>query len=110
MVSYPIYNLKLDGWNRQSVWGWDPGRETLYAQLTPNSANFDASERGPQIWISPPRFPVIATPPALAIAIARATGTEITAVRTAMNDSLGSNDHPLWLRQVPSGLRVGAKR
>ncbi|MFF0575512.1 hypothetical protein [Streptosporangium saharense] len=97
MPSYPMYNLKLAGWRNQSVWGWDPALETWYAQLTHDSAGYDAMERGPQIWLSPPRVPVISTPAALAVKIAKVTRTEVAAVRTAMNDSLPGRHDPLWL-------------
>ena len=97
MVSYPIYNLELAGWNRQSTWGWDPGLETLYAQLTRNGSNIDADEQGPEVWISPPTFPKMANPADLAEAIARATGADRAAVQAAMNDSLPDRDHPLRL-------------
>lgn len=101
MVSYPIYNLDLADWDYQSVWGWDPALETLYAQLTRNDSGIDADEQGPEIWITPPAFPRITLPAVLAETIAHATGAATPAVRAAMNDSLPDGDHPLRLHEAP---------
>lgn len=103
MVSYPIYNLELARWDRQSTWGWDPAQETLYAQLTRNESNIEADVQGPEIWISPPAFPRITLPAVLAEAIANATGAETATVRAAMNNSLPDGDHPFRLAEAPPG-------
>ncbi|WP_432906191.1 hypothetical protein ACQP1S_11920 [Micromonospora matsumotoense] len=92
MAWYPIYNLQLAGWNRQSVWGWDPGAESYYAQLTSNAATFDADEVGPEIWVTRPTYPRIEHPARLAEVIAAVTGTGVEVVRTAMRDSLDERD------------------
>lgn len=81
MVSYPIYNLELAGWNLQSTWGWDPAQESLYAQLTRNESGIEADVQGPEIWISPPAIPRITHPAVLAEAIANATGAGVATVR-----------------------------
>lgn len=92
MASFPIYNLELAGWRRQSTWGWDPRQHSYYAQLTPDSSDREADWQGPEIWVSPPRHPVIPDPAALAEAIARATGVPSAVARQAMNDSLAEGD------------------
>ncbi|MFE7871654.1 hypothetical protein ACFUYE_15040 [Micromonospora humida] len=92
MVWYPIYNLELAGWRRQSVWGWDPAFESYYAQLTSDAATFDANEVGPEIWISMPTYPRIDHPSRLAEVIADATGVGVDVARTAMRESLDEQD------------------
>lgn len=54
MSTFP---LNLHGFDpNESIWGWDPGQNVLYAQLyRPGSADTD---RGPDIWIAPPRYQV----------------------------------------------------
>jgi hypothetical protein len=103
VVSYPIYNLELAGWDRQSTWGWDPALETLYAQLTRNESDVEADVHGPEIWISPPTFPRITDPVGLAKVIGRATGAGAAAARAAMNNSLPDGDHPFRLPEIPLG-------
>jgi len=102
-VSYPTYNLELAGWDRRSVWGWDPAQESLYAQLTRNESDIEVDVHGPEIWLSPPFFPVITNPVVLAKAIADATGVGTAAARTAMNDSLPAGEHPFRMLGVPRG-------
>jgi len=92
LVSYPIYNLELAGWRRQSTWGWDPAQQSYYAQLTPDTSSREAEWQGPEIWISPPRHSVIPNPAALAEAIAQATSVPLPVARQAMNDSLAEGD------------------
>ncbi len=92
LVSYPIYNLELAGWRRQSTWGWDPGQQSYYAQLTPDTSSREAEWQGPEIWVSPPRYPAIPDPVVLAEAIAQATGVPLAIARQAMNDSLAEGD------------------
>jgi hypothetical protein len=92
LVSYPIYNLELAGWRRQSTWGWDPSQQSYYAQLTPDTSSREAEWQGPEIWVSPPRYPTIPDPAALAEAIAQATGVPLAVARQAMNDSLAEGD------------------
>ena len=92
MVWYPIYNLELAGWGEQSIWGWDPSQESYYAQLTPDTSDREAESEGPEIWVSPPRYPVMPDPAALAEAIAGATRVSLTVAQRAMNDSLEEGD------------------
>lgn len=80
-----IYPVLIDGWDDLSTWGWDSGVRSYYAQLTRNG-NSDGD--GPDVWITPPAWPVMQLPETLAQAIAQATGADLAAVRTAMNDSL----------------------
>jgi len=58
---------------------------------------------GPEIWLSPPFFPVITNPVVLAKAIADAPGVGTAAARTAMNDSLPAGEHPFRMLGVPRG-------
>ncbi|CUU58259.1 hypothetical protein Ga0074812_11831 [Parafrankia irregularis] len=96
MVSYPQYNLELSGWDHQSVWGFDPASDSLYAQLTRNGSGWDAESQGPEVWLSPPWHAAMPTPAALAGAISNATGCTLDSARTAMNESLPDSDHPLY--------------
>jgi hypothetical protein len=112
VASYPRYNLELAGWDYQSIWGWDPAEESLYAQLTRNESDIEADAEGPEIWLSPPAFPRMTHPAVLAEAIAEATGTEAAIVRAAMNDSLPDGDHPFRLVEAAPGAdaRRGSRR
>jgi hypothetical protein len=92
LASYPVYNLELAGWRRQSTWGWDPAQQSYYAQLTPDTSTREAEWQGPEIWVSPPRYPAIPDPAALAEAIAQAAGVPLAVARQAMNDSLAEGD------------------
>ena len=80
-----IYPVFIDGWDQLSTWGWDSGMGSYYAQLTRNGKSDD---NGPEVWITPPAWPVMQLPQTLAKAIAEVTGTELAAVIAAMNDSL----------------------
>ncbi|GGJ75516.1 hypothetical protein GCM10010123_01870 [Pilimelia anulata] len=40
--------VDLPGWDHQSIWGWDDGVGSFYAQLWRNNTNSDA----PEIWLS----------------------------------------------------------
>ena len=97
MVSYPQYNLSLSGWSYQSVWGWDPSRETFYAQLVRKGR--DPVDDGLDHWITPPGHPKITQPAVLAEIIAEVIGLDTATVRAAMNASLPTEeeqpDHPL---------------
>ncbi|MEV5714739.1 hypothetical protein AB0L41_12640 [Amycolatopsis mediterranei] len=97
MVSYPQYNLSLPGWDYQSVWGWDPARETFYAQLVREGR--DPIDDGLDHWISPPTYPAIPRPADLAEIVAQVIDLDTATVRAAMNASLPSQaeqpDHPL---------------
>jgi hypothetical protein len=50
------HTLYLDGWQRESVWGWDPGQGVWHAQLW-----VDGTEPGgnnghdaPALWLANP--------------------------------------------------------
>lgn len=81
-----INGLLLQGWEDLSTWGYDSGLDSYYAQLTRNG---NSDDDGPDIWITPPRWPAIPHPDALARVIADATGTDVTTVHTAMDAGLG---------------------
>jgi hypothetical protein len=91
------YNLLLSGWSYQSVWGWDPSLETFYAQLVRQGR--DPIDDGLDHWITPPTYPKITRPAALAEVIAKVIGLDVATVRAAMNASLPSEEeqpnHPL---------------
>ncbi|AGL15149.1 hypothetical protein [Actinoplanes sp. N902-109] len=80
-----IYPVLLDGWDQQSIWGWDSGMSCYFAQLTRNG---NSDDNGPDVWITPPAWPAMQLPDTLAQAIARATGADLATVSAAMNDSL----------------------
>jgi hypothetical protein len=81
-----LYGLRLEGWDDRSTWGYDPPLESFYAQLTRNG---ESDDDGPEIWITPPVYPNLRRPEDLALAIARATGVDLTVVHSAMNQGLG---------------------
>lgn len=85
-----IYGLSLDGWDELSTWGFDTplGHSAdgyFYAQLTRNG---NSDDDGPDIWITPPDFPVIRTSEELAVVIADATSADLSAVYAAMHVGL----------------------
>ena len=79
------YPVLIDGWDHLSTWGWDSSIGSYYAQLTRNG-NSDAN--GPDVWITPPTWPVMQLPETLTQAISRTTGSDLAAVQVAMNHSL----------------------
>lgn len=42
----------LDGFDEQSVWGYDTGVESFFAQLWDNDSDSDE----PDLWLTPPTF------------------------------------------------------
>jgi hypothetical protein len=86
-----IFALELDGWDELSTWGYDEGLGCLYAQLTRNGGSDD---NGPEIWITPPQFPVITSPAVLAKTIAEATKTPLAKVQAALNDAVTTQGAP----------------
>lgn len=75
--------LPLAGWDRYSVWGFDTGVNSFFAQLWRND---DDSQGEPRVWITPgARFTVpIISVYELAGLIAATTGCSPLAVRDAM--------------------------
>ncbi|MEV6349434.1 hypothetical protein [Actinoplanes sp. NPDC051851] len=63
---------------------------SYYAQLTRNGRS-DAD--GPEVWITPPTWPVMVNSLLLAHVIARVTETDFAIVKAAMNDSVNDNSH-----------------
>lgn len=54
------HTLYVDGWQRESNWGWDPGQSVWYAQLW-----VDGTEPGgndghdaPALWLTPPTYEI----------------------------------------------------
>jgi hypothetical protein len=101
-----IYAVFLDGWDHKSTWGWDDGVGSYYAQMTRNGKS-DAN--GPEIWITPPTFPAIMSPEALAEAIAHATGEDLQAVQRAMNDGLDGDEGHLHRIEITSDVQASRK-
>ncbi|MFB6726755.1 hypothetical protein ACFCV3_41680 [Kribbella sp. NPDC056345] len=79
-----INRLLLDGWQDRSVWGYDTGTASLFAQLTRNSTPPEADR--PDVWITPPTHPALSQHVHLAAYIAKATGAELPDVLDAMAD------------------------
>ena len=84
--------LDLDGWGDLSVWGWDSQAGTLFAQLwrdrDDDEDDQDENDQPPDIWITPPTWDATGQPAILARWIAEATGSPVTAVLTAMAESV----------------------
>lgn len=86
--------LDLDGWGELSVWGWDEGTGSLFAQLwhDPDDDNYESDE-DPEIWISPPTWEPTGQPVVLAQRIAVAMGRPVKAVLGAMARSVTGPIH-----------------
>lgn len=87
--------LVLPGWEDLSTWGYDDGIGSFYAQLTRNGGNDD---NGPEVWITPPRYPAITRSAQLATLITQTTGAAFTDVREALNDAVTSQGAPATFR------------
>ncbi len=48
-------SIELDGWEKQSLWGWDHQTDTFYAQLWRNENRGDA----PDVWLSGESRPLL---------------------------------------------------
>lgn len=98
--------LDLDGWGDLSVWGWDSQAGTLFAQLWRDRDDEDEDDdERPEIWITPPAWEPTGQPAILAGWIAEATGSPVTAVLTAMAQSvLGQMGDALMAQTRPSGI------
>ena len=83
--------LWLPGWEHKSVWGWDSGDQSLFAQLYRNGED-DLLPPAGKLWVSPPRYPQTGTAEVLAERIAAAAGEDKAAVLRAMAESLGDQD------------------
>lgn len=92
------WGLLLDGWEGLSIWGFDAGTGSFFAQLTRNG---NTDENGPDVWITPGRYPTITNPSELANLIARATGATAAAVAAAMNHAVEHQGAPAHYR-VPA--------
>ena len=79
-----VYALLLPGWDQLSIWGAD--QDHLYAQVTRNG---NSDDDGPDVWITPPRYPVYRHPRELGQAISQVTGTGLSAVLNAMATGAG---------------------
>jgi hypothetical protein len=88
--------LWLPGWEHKSVWGWDSGDQSLFAQLYRNGED-DLLPPAGKLWVSPPRYPRTGTTEILAGWIASAAGAPVRDVLTAMADSLGDRGQRLRL-------------
>ena len=54
------HTLYLDGWQRESNWGWDPGQSVWYAQLWAEGTEPGGSEGrdAPVLWLTPPWYEI----------------------------------------------------
>ena len=71
--------IDLPGWEEQSIWGWDEGTGSFYAQLWRNGSSSDA----PEIWLTGARTPY-PWPASIALAIVERTKTDALTVVQAM--------------------------
>lgn len=54
------HTLYLDGWQRESNWGWDPGQRAWYAQLWADGTEPGGNEGrdAPALWLTPPLYEI----------------------------------------------------
>ncbi|MCK2239728.1 MULTISPECIES: hypothetical protein [unclassified Crossiella] len=71
--------VDLPGWEQQSIWGWDEGSSSFYAQLWRNDSTSDA----PEIWLTGARKPY-PWPGCIALEIVERTQADALAVVQAM--------------------------
>lgn len=71
--------VDLPGWEHQSIWGWNEGTGSFYAQLWRNSSSSDA----PEIWLTGAQKPY-PWPGSIALEIVEHTQAEPLAVVQAM--------------------------
>lgn len=71
--------VDLPGWEDQSIWGWDEGTGSFYAQLWRNDSTSDT----PDIWLTAARTPY-PWPSSIALSIVEQTGVDALTVVRAM--------------------------
>jgi hypothetical protein len=97
-----MWALFLPGWDGLSVWGYDSGTSSFFAQLTRNG---NSDDDGPDVWITPgARFPVVSSPAQLQALIAEVSGATSAAVATAMNHAVDAQGAPAHYRLIASPL------
>lgn len=79
----PAYLFLLDGWDQLSTWGWDEAEGSYWARLTRNGHQGG----DPEVWITPPVWPVLNHPRLLLEVIANVVGESTDTVHNAMNCS-----------------------
>ena len=80
--------LDLPGWDERSIWGWDPGDASYFAQLWRNRGDEDSPDE-PDIWINgwetiDAEHYQVTTTHLLAMEISLATGCPLPEVCTAL--------------------------
>ena len=84
--------LLLPGWEDLSIWGYDTGLRSFFAQLTRNG---NSDDDGPDVWITPGAdFPAVTSPAQLQALIAGATGAKAADVTAAMNHAVDRQGAP----------------
>jgi hypothetical protein len=85
------HTLYLEGWQRQSNWGWDPGQNVWYAQLWVDGTEpgGDDGHDAPALWLTPPSY-VITQRQRLAGYIADFLDIDVKVVLLAFLDSYES--------------------
>lgn len=85
------HTLYLEGWQRESSWGWDPGQNVWYAQLWIDGAEPGGGDGhdAPVLWLTPPSY-VITQRQSLAEHLAEFLGVDVKAVLQAFVDSYKS--------------------
>ncbi|GLY71270.1 hypothetical protein [Amycolatopsis taiwanensis] len=80
MGGYQLHDaVDLPGWEHQSIWGWDEGTGSFYAQLWRNGSTSDA----PEIWLTGALKPY-PWPGCIALEIVEHTQADTLAVVQAM--------------------------
>jgi hypothetical protein len=89
--------LFLPDWDDLSIWGYDSGTSSFFAQLTRNG---NSDDNGPDVWITPgPRFPVVTSPAQLQALIADVVGATAADVAVAMNHAVDAQGAPTHYRR-----------
>jgi hypothetical protein len=54
------HTFYLDGWQRESSWGWDPGQGVWYAQLWVDGTESGGNDGrdAPALWLTPPSYEI----------------------------------------------------
>ncbi|MFI6031635.1 hypothetical protein [Amycolatopsis magusensis] len=91
-----MWGLVLPGWEDRSIWGYDSGTGSFFAQLTRNG---NSDDDGPDVWITPgATFPVVTSPVQLQALITNVTGAAATDVIVAMNHAVDRQGAPAHYR------------
>jgi hypothetical protein len=98
--------VDLPGWEHQSIWGWDEGTGSFYAQLWRNGSASDA----PEIWLTGARTPY-PWPASIALAIVEGTKTDALTVVHGQGGRAHQTQRPQPVHRRPEprlGMDPGA--